>query len=177
MKISPREVALGLTTLMVSLFGGTAIVAKPKIAEWKELRMEEAGILQQIEQHKRLAGQRDQWTGRLQEVRDMLPQYPADGKMDVHWLSTMDRLASRHGVRILKHEPGEEKLEGDVYEMPIECRDWEGSLEAIVHFLFDLQSEGAMLDIRQLLIKPKGKNLLRGRFLLYCAYTRDAGAE
>jgi hypothetical protein len=62
--------------------------------------------------------------------------------------------------------------------LPIECREWEASLDALVRFLFELQSEGAMLDIRQLLIKPRGQGILRGRFTLYCAYARagDAGA-
>ena len=62
---------------------------------------------------------------------------------------------------------------GDVFELPIEVRDWEGSLEALVGFLFELQSQGAMLDIRHLVMKPNEKKVLRGRFVLYCAYTRE----
>ena len=75
-------------------------------------------------------------------------------------------------MKISKRQPGEEKQQGEVYELPIECREWEGSLDAITHFLFDLQSEGAMMDIRHLLIKPKGEGVLGGRFWLHCAYTR-----
>jgi hypothetical protein len=61
-----------------------------------------------------------------------------------------------------------------VYELAIDCREWEATLDPLVRFLFDLQSEGAMFDVRQLMIKPKGKGVLRGRFALYCAYTREA---
>jgi hypothetical protein len=86
----------------------------------------------------------------------------------------MDGLASRNGVKIITRQVGEEEQAGEIYELPIECKDLEGTLQGLVRFLFDLQNEDAMLDIRQFYVKPKGKGdvLLRGRFTLYCAYTR-----
>lgn len=175
MKLSSREIVLGVATLSVALFGGTALLARPKFRVWKDMRARQAELRSQIELDRRLVAQREGWDKKLSEVSKLLPVQPAGKKMHVHWLSIMDRLAAKHGVTIRKRQAGEEKRQGDVYELPIECRDWEGSLESIVNFLFELQSEGAMLDIRQLLIKPKGKNTgqLRGRFTLYCAYTRQ----
>ena len=86
-----------------------------------------------------------------------------------------DRLCDE---RILKRQVGEEEKHGDVYELPIDCRDWEATLDSLTHFLFDLQAENAMLDVRQLLIRPnKDASKLRGRFLLNCAYTRGPGTE
>lgn len=172
MKISLREAVLVLITAAVALFGGSLMLVKPKIVYLKELRTKQAEVIRQIKQDKRLVDERDTWEKQLKKLSKMLPQYPVDKKMDVHWLSVMDNLAAKHGVKILKRQAGEERKQGDVYELPIECKEWEGGLDSIVHFLFDLQSEGAMLDIRQLLIKPKSKGVLRGRFSLYCAYTR-----
>ena len=96
--------------------------------------------------------------------------------MDVYWLALMDEIAAKRGVAIANRKVGEEKKVGDVYELPIEVKDWEGKLEAITYFMFDLRAAGAMMDLRQLYIKPKEDRSLRGRFMLYCAYTRAAAA-
>jgi len=176
-KLSSREAMLVLTVGAVGIFGGSAMLVKPRIDAWKELQKEQAGILAQIERDSKLVAERDKWMKRLEKLSEMLPQHASDEKMDVHWLSVMDNLASKHGVRISKRQAGEERRQGDVYELPIECKDWEGSLDSVIHFLFDLQSAGAMLDVRQLLVKPKGKGVLRGRFLLYCAYTREPESQ
>ena len=173
MKMSARELILGVLTIGVVLFGLTALLAKPKIDELKEVNKQRLGIIHDIKMEKRLVEQRDVWEKKLTEMSKLLPMEPADKDMDVHWLSVMDRIASKHGVKIKKRMAGEEKQLGDVYELPIECKEWEADLDSLVNFLFELHSEGAMLDIRQLLVKPKGKGMLKGRFTLYCAYTRE----
>ena len=173
MKMSAREIILGILTIGVVLFGLTALLAKPKIDELKEVNEQRRVIINSIKIEKRLVEKRDSWEERLAEMSQLLPMEPADKDMDVHWLSVMDRVASKHGVKIKKRMAGEEVQQGDVYELPIECKEWEADLGSLVNFLFELQSEGAMLDIRQLLVKPKGKGVLKGRFTLYCAYTRE----
>jgi len=177
MTLSSREMVLALTTGALTLFGVSAVLSKPKFREWTEVRKQQAEVLVEMEQDRQLLAQREKLAADFDELSKQLPQYPADKKIDVYWLSVMDRLASKHGVKISKRQAGEEKNAGDVFELPIQCTDWEGSLDSIVHFLFDMQSSGAMLDIRQLLIKSKGKGLLRGRFSLYCAYTREVQPE
>ena len=139
--------------------------------DWKEMLGTQADLRWQIEKSRELVAQRDQWETKFAELKKHLPVYPADKKMDVHWLSNMDDLARARNLRIPKRKAGKEKQHGQLFEFPIEC-DWEGSLEAITYFLFDLQKKGGMLDVRQLLIRPKHKQLLSGRFSLYCAYSR-----
>ncbi len=177
MKMSSRELILGVSTFGVVLFGLTALLAKPKIDELKEIRTQKQAIISDIKIEKRLVEKRDYWENKLAEISQLLPTEPIDKDMDVHWLSVMDRVASKHGVKIKRRMAGEEVQLGDVYELPIECKEWEADLDSLVNFLFELQSEGAMLDIRQLLVKPKGKGVLKGRFTLYCAYTREKSSE
>lgn len=177
MKLAPRETMLLVATGAVGLFAGTALLVKPRYQELKECRLARAQLVSETDHDKALVAQRERWAGEFAELSGMLPAYSAGKKMEVHWLSFMDTLAARHGVKIHKRQAGTEKRIGDVYELPVECRDWEGGLDAIVRFLFELQKEGAMLDIRQLLVKSKGKGVLRGRFSLYCAYTREEGGE
>jgi hypothetical protein len=171
--ISTRESVLALSTVTVALFAVTALLAGSKIDDWKSVRAQQAEVLESIERSKGLVEQEARWTKRMSELQGLMPRFPQGKRMDVHWLSEMEKKASKHGLNILRHEVGSELQEGLVYELPIECRDWSGSLDALVHFLFDLQNEGAMLDVRYLRIKPKDKVTRTGRFSLYCAYMRE----
>ena len=173
MKFTPREATLGLLTVGTALFAATGMMAGPRIQEWKQINGELHNTNRRIESSQRLLAQRDKWAGQFAKLSGMLPRYPADKNVDIHWLAKMDQIAKKRSVTITRREVREEKKMGDVYELPIECRDWYGSLQAIRDFLMDLEAEGAMLDMRQLLIKPKSHNVLRGRFSLYCAYTRE----
>lgn len=172
MKMSARELVLLLVTVGVILFGSSALLVRPRWREWKTLTAEKASLDQQMVLDQTLIGQRDRWQQEMDALSRMLARQPAGEPADIYFLSVMDRLATESGVTILRRQVGEEKPQGDVFELPIECKDWEGDLSSTVHFLFALQSEGAMFDIRQLLIRPKGDRL-RGRFLLYGAYVRD----
>jgi Tfp pilus assembly protein PilN len=176
MKITSREMTLGLVTLTVGLFGGTLLQARPRLTEWQRLQKTQARLEDEIRRDRELVEKRADWEGRFDELSEAMPQYGTQMKTDVLWLSTLDSVARKHGLEIRRIEAKEERQQGDVYELPIECTEWEGSLDALVHFLFDLQSRGAMLDVRFLHIKPKAGKVLRGRFSLSCAYTRGDNA-
>ncbi len=176
MRITSREMTLGLITLTVGLFGGTLLLARSRLVEWQNLKKTQLRLQAEIERDSALVEKREHWETRFDELREAMPQYAAEMETDVLWLGTLDTIARKHGLEIRRSEAGEERQQGDVYELPIECSDWEGSLDSLVHFLFDLQSRGAMLDMRFLLIKPKAGKVLRGRFSLSCAYTRGDGS-
>ena len=173
MRFSDREMTLAVVTGSVLLIGGTVLAARPYLAEARDLRERQAAAFQELEQDRSLAEDKNRWAKEMDGLRGKLEKFPAEQRMDVHWLSVMDRKAAQQGVNIARRKAGEEKPAGDVFEMPIECSEWEGSLDALVHFLFELQSEGAMFDVRQLTVKPKGKNLFRGGFALSCAYVKE----
>lgn len=173
MKLAPRETLLALATLAVALFAITGLVAKPWIQRWTEIRDTRESLRKVMESDRELLARKDVLAKQYAEVKDMMPSFPAEKKMDVHWMEIMDGLAARNGVKIMKRQAGEEKKQGDVYELPVECKEWEGTLEGVIHFLFDMQNQGAMLDVRQVRMKPQGK-VFKGFFTLYCAYMRDA---
>jgi len=179
MTISHREAMLAVLTLSVALFGGSALFARSRLDRWRQLKAEQFRVRADLEGDKALIAERERWEEEFAELSKMLRAHPANKKMDVHWLAVMDQLASKHGVRIAKRRVGEEKQEGDVFELPIEVEHegWQASLESLVGFLLDLQTEGAMLDIRQLRITPKPGGTLSGRFSLYCAYRRENAGQ
>lgn len=177
MTLSQRERWLGLVALFVVLFGLVGFTARGRIDHWRhvlgERRVAEAEQLRM----KALIAQRDRWRSLYAELKDLLPVFAPDRQVDTHWLGLMDRLAVRHGVSILRRQVGVEQPVGEVFELPIEVREWDGTLESMLRFLYDLQSEGAMLDVRQMLVRPRDADnpeILRGRFTVYCAYLRNA---
>ena len=172
MKMTKQEIVLSVIAAGVALFGITILLIRPKFDEWKDIKTKQKDIISMIEKDKDILAQKEKWMTEFDELSGKLPLIPKEQKVDVYWLSMMDQIANKNGVKILKRQAGEEKSLGDVYELAIECKEWEGTLENLVYFLIELQQQGAMLDLRQLLVKPKGKGILRGRFMLYCAYRR-----
>jgi hypothetical protein len=176
MTISRRELVIAEITLAVALFGATAILARPRMDEWQALRREQQQVLSDINADREILASHDTWEAKYNEMKSQLTQHSADERVAVHWLSLMDALATKHGVKISRRLAGKEERSGDIYELPIECREWEGSLESVVHFLYELQSQGGTLNVRHLLMKPDARKVLSGRFTLYCAYTREGVA-
>jgi len=173
MNLSRREAVLLLATVGSAMIGGTWFAVRPQFAEWSALRTRQVAIRDAIDRDQRMFEQKARWQAEFDELKDSLPMVPLGQKVDVYWLSIVDRVAERHGLKIIRRQVNEERPMGDVYEMPIEAKDWEGTLDSLVRFMVDLRAQGAMLDMRQLLVRPRGQGVLRGRFLLHCVYRRE----
>ena len=179
MTITGREKAMAAITGVVILYGVLGLLAKGRIERWQLQRDEYRQTTQRIALERALIAQRTLWESRYAGMKDLMPVFPAGQPVDTHWLAVMDKAATKNGLNIAKRQVGADKLVGDVYEIAIECKEWEGSLDALVHFLYDLESEGVMMDMRQMFIRPVPANrgVLRGSFALYCAYMRDRPPE
>ncbi len=173
MKVTKREAGLGIATLAAALYAGLIYVGAGQREAWRLLREERDRMLHLIQGSQALVAERAEWEAQMDQLQDLMPLFPRDKRMDVHWLSEMEGKAAVHDLKIFRHEVGSEQREGPIYELPVFCRRWEGTLDALVHFLFDLQGEGAMLDVRYLYVRPKDKVIHDGRFDLYCAYRRE----
>jgi hypothetical protein len=176
--VSSREKAMLALTLLAVLYGGLGLTLRGRLDQFRLLRdtlREQQALLADREQ---IIAQRQTWAAQYASLENLMPVFELERRVDTYWLGIMDRLAAKNNLSIIKPQVGEEKLAGDVYEMPIDCKDWEGSLEGLVGFLYDLQAEGAMLDVRNMFIRPAPNKptLLRGSFTLYCAYLRGASA-
>ena len=177
MIVSEREKGLAAVTLVVLLFALLLMYfnrQKEKIAQLRALRTEREAL------HAEYTGLIEQyqiWNEAYAKNADLMPVFEPGRQVQTYWLGVLDRLASTNDLSIIRRQAGEERQEGDVYELPIDCKEWEGSLESLTKFLYDVHAEGAMLDIRKLFIRP-GPRGLRGSFTLFCAYLRsENGAE
>jgi hypothetical protein len=178
MKISKREMTLGVLTLAAVLAGSTWYIVDSKVGEWKGKALEIEKLEQQIRLHQNAIKMQEEWLGELNELQAQLPVFDT-GRRSVspELMKTIKALASKHGVAILRSNPRGEKPTGDLFELGINCT-WEGSLDAMVRFLTDLQQQGVRYDARTLSVSPIGKNTgkLKGNMVIHCAFTRKPAA-
>lgn len=177
MKISSREIRLGAITAGVLLLATTYLLGDSKIKEWKDSVEETKTLVEKMDSAKRTIAQRERWQERLEATRKQLPRYSANQEVTGEMLKTLERLARDNSLILSRREPDKEKSVGDLCEVSIQCT-WEGSLDALVHFLYAVQSQGAILDVQQLSVSTvegtPGK--LKGGFSVVCAFTREGGA-
>ena len=176
MKLSSREVGLGITTGALLLFGLTFLVGAPKIKVWQERIETRKAQAQRIEVAKRLVGDRARWDERLANLHTRLTRYPVAMDVTADYLKILERVAKDNNITLVKRRPKKEKPQGDCYEMPIDCT-WEGDLNSLVHFLYALDQENVTMDMENLSVKlvAGGQERLKGNFTLMCIYTREVG--
>lgn len=171
--MSAKDRNLLLVLIVAVLYGFAAMVAKAQLENWKKARKTWLSTEERLANERALIAAGGDWRARYDEVCDLMPMFSYERDVATHWLNMMDSVASDNGLTISRRQTGKEVEIGDVYELPIECKDWEGPIEPLVRFLYDLNAEGAMLDIRQLYVRPSNKpGFLKGSFTLSCAYMR-----
>ena len=123
----------------------------------------------------KLIGEKRKWTDAYENEKATMPTFEAGKATDTTWRRKLDEIAEKHHFLIASAQTGKEIEAGDVLELPIDVKSWEGSLEALVRLMHELEntSEG-MFDITQISFKPSSKKgYLRGSFTLNCAYMRE----
>lgn len=175
MKISKREIILGIVALTAILAGFTYWLAGSKIAGQRRLQAEKIRLLHQIELHKRILAEKAGWYSRLEELQAQLPKYDEKTAVTAELPKTIKRMADERGLDLTRTQTEREKQVGALYELGISCT-WEGKLDALVHFLYDLQSQGIRFDVQQLNAMPDAQRdrILKGSMLINCAYRRES---
>ena len=178
MTITGREKALAAITIMALLYGVTALSARGRIEAWRVKRGEYRQVVRQFAEHRALIAKTGEWEHTYAGLRDLMPIFPPDRPVDTYWLNLMDQAAAKNALSIAKRQVGTDVDVGDAHEIEIECKAWEGTLDALVHFLYDLEVAGVMLDMRQMFVRPNpaDHSRLSGSFKLYCAYMRERPA-
>jgi hypothetical protein len=171
--LSFKEKNLILILGVVLLYGVAALSYSPKKTSLNIAKRNYEREAKKLQEERVLIAARAEWTQRYETMRSMMPPFPYEKDVVTYWLSMMDTAATRQGLTISNRQANKEIEVGDVYELPLDCSSWEGSLEQLVKFLYDLDQKGAMLDMRQITIRPSNKpGILKGSFTLYCAYMR-----
>ena len=174
MNVSQRELTMGMVTLALVVLGGTYMLGRPMLQKWGA-----AGAIRQrmAEENKfstRLINQREDAVKHLDELRGTLPKYRPDQPVTAELLKLIKKTADENQLVLSRLEPDKESQVGDLSEVAIDCQ-WDGSLEALTHFLYAVQVQGAILDIRQLNVSPMqgAAGRLKGNFSVFCAFSRQ----
>ena len=142
---------------------------------WKKAKKQYANAVKTYKAETKLIGEKEKWAQAYEEEKSLMPMFETGKDTETTWLQKMDELAAKNYIQISTRQGGKEVEAGDVYEMPIEVKNWEGAWENLVKFAYELEntSEG-MFDIRAISFKPSGKKgYLKGSFTLTCAYMRE----
>lgn len=178
MSMSRHDQNLLVATVLVVAFGLLAMRLRPGLDAWRESLSRLDGLRRNRAEARELIDMGPQWRAQYDKVRGEMPVFEPGRQVDTYWMSEMDRLAREYGVSITRRKVGNETPTGDVFEFSTEC-EWEAPLDAFAKFLHAMQSAGAMLDVRELVIRTqeRKKGFLRGSFVLHCAYMRGEAEE
>lgn len=174
MKITQREMGLGVITLAAVLAGTTWYIVDSKIDVWKAKANEIEKTEQQTHHYQTAIKMQENWLDDLNTLQAELRVFEDNQRsVSPELMKNIKTISSKHGLDITRSQPYTEKPTGDLFELGINCT-WEGKLEAMVGFLTDLQQQGVRYDVRQLNVTPVGKNTgnLKGNMVIHCAYTR-----
>jgi len=176
MSMTKREKILASATVFVLAFGLVGSQARNRIDRIGVKAKAAKDLSDRIVMQRELIDAAGDWSSRYDKVKDQMPVFRMTDQVDTYWLNIMDMAAEQYGVKIRNRSAKVETVKSDVCEFPIEVREWEATLESFLKFVHAIQSEGAMLDIRELKVSPvpNKQGVLKGSFVLYCAYMRGA---
>ena len=142
---------------------------------WKRAAKAYGRECDRYEQEEKLISEKRKWNELYDREKAAMPTFEAGKATDTVWLRKVEDLARTNLVLITSIDSGKEVEAGDVLELPIEVKSWEGSLEALVKFMHALaNSTDGMFDIKEISLKPsQKKGYLKGSLSITCAYMRE----
>lgn len=173
MNLSRREMVMAVVTLLIVVVGGTLLLGRPLGTKWKNAAVQRQRLADENRLSARLIRQREEVSTKLDTIRSRLPRFKPGQPVTAELLKTVKRLADENQVAITRIEPDQEKQVGDLSEVAIDCQ-WDATLEGMVKFLYAVQVQGAILDIRQITVAPaqSAAGRLKGNFTVFCAFSR-----
>ena len=173
---SLREKALMAVVGVVALYAIAALMWFVSVeSAWKKAAKGYAKARDTYAKEVKLISEKRKWTEAYETEKAAMPTFEIGKATDTTWRRKLDEIAEKNHVLITSAQTGKETEVGDVLELPIEVKSWEGCLETLVRTMHELENttEG-MFDITQLSFKPSSKKgYLRGSFVLNCAYMRE----
>ena len=131
---------------------------------------------------KALIHDRALWEERAEMKRLRMPTV-ADGTVSARrWERVIEDLTTQYHVNTGKGLKASEDEEnhGGVWEVPVEVKFDNTSLQRLVEFLYAVNTaKGAIMDVRELEVSVRGKNVgaMNGKMVLTCAYIKGDEPE
>ena len=173
---SPREKAvLAMVGIVVLYAIAAAVWFVHSDKAWKLSRRHYDEAAKTRVKERKLIGEKARWEEAYETEKAQMPTFDAGKATDTAWLRKMEEIAQKNLILLGQHHAVEEVDADDVKELPIVVTGCEGSLEALVKFMHELENtDDGMFSITQLRAKPSRKpGYLTIDFTLNCAYMRE----
>lgn len=173
--VSDREKAMVVVVAVLLLYAAVGSSLRARLSDISDLKAQRERARRELQERRELVSRRAEWADAYAARADMIPVFPPGRRVETLWMEKLGNLASANGVTLVKCQVGAEKEADGVFELSIDF-DCDGQLEAFIPFLHAVYSEGAMLDIRKLTMRPqngKGAGGLRANATLCCIYMRS----
>ncbi len=171
-----KERAIVSVLVMVALYA-VAVATWFMYSEraWKKARGRYESACRTYRKETETIANKDKYVEDYEKAKEFMPMFEASKTTEATWLKKMREIAVKNLVVIGQDEAKPEVAGDDVHELPIEVRSWEGSLEALVKFMHELENtDEGMFAVTDLNFRPSTKKgYLRGSFTLNCAYMRE----
>lgn len=177
--LSLKEKALAAVAAVVALYVALGVYGyfqfSDRTSRWSKAARDYDKACRQYAEEERLISEKAKWNAAYEDEKAAMPMFAEGKATDTTWLEKMDALAQKHNIYISQRQAGKEIEAGDVLELEIDVRNWEGALESLVRFLHELENtDEGMFDVKSLSLKPSTKKgYLKGSFTLTCAYMRE----
>ena len=144
---------------------------------WANARKGYEKELKNVQREDALINDRGLWEERAETKRLRMPLVGEDEKPATRWERIVERLATQYHVSVGKGlKAQQEEDHGGVWEMPVEVKYDNTSLQRLVEFLYEVNTaEDAMMDVREIEInaaRGKSAGALHGKMVLTCAYLK-----
>ncbi len=175
MNMSRRELRLLIATSLIVLAGLSYLLLAHQSAKLAEIRRQHVAAELEYTQNQVELMRRPELLQNLERVRAQLPRHPEgrDVRSDVS--RQIQYLARQSGLTITGLTPEQEEPlpEMNLNQLSIRC-SWNGPPEALVGFLIQLQSLGAVMDVRELRFRASARDgyQLTGSFIVDSAFSR-----
>ncbi len=143
---------------------------------WKKAKDRYESTCRQFRRETETIANKDKYVEDYEKAKEFMPVFEASKTTEATWLKKMREIAAENLIVIGQDEAKPEVVGDDVHELPIDVRSWEGSLEALVKFMHELENtDEGMFAVTELNFRPNNskKGYLRGSFTLTCAYMRE----
>ncbi len=142
---------------------------------WKKSAKAYNRECERFAKEEKLIAEKRKWNDAYESEKAAMPTFEYGKATDTTWMRKVEDIARANLVLITQIDHGDEVEAGDVLELPIEVKSWEGSLEALVKFMHALEnSNDGMFDVKAISLKPSNKKgYLKGSLSLTCAYMRE----
>ena len=173
---SPREKA-AMAVVAVTLLYAAAVAVWFLHSEraWHKARQNYETAAKTCAKERKLIGEKAKWEEAYETEKAQMPTFDAGRSTDTAWLRKLEEIAQRNLIQLGQHHASAEVDVDDVKELPIVVSGCEGSLEALVKFMHELEnSDDGMFSITQLRARPSRKpGYLNLDFTINCAYMRE----